>query len=75
MPRWSQDIVEQVVWDLSFSLRRKRGRLLRDATDLEIEVLARTIVERLQQANWLIERGPPAPMGGMPSAHGPTKSS
>jgi len=57
---------------LCFSLRRKRGRLLQRATDLEIEVLARTIVEQLQVANWLIERGPPAQMvGTRPHIHGP----
>jgi len=56
-------------------LRRKRGRLPQRAADLEIEVAARVMVERLQQVNRLIARGPPAPMGGMPSsAHGPLKN-
>jgi hypothetical protein len=35
--------------------------------------VALMIVERLQQANWVIERGPPAPLGGTPNAYGPKK--
>jgi hypothetical protein len=33
----------------------------------------RTIVEHLQQANWVIERGPVAPLAATPSSYGVKK--
>jgi hypothetical protein len=60
--------------DICFGLKFKVGPRSRPATDQEIEVLARTSVERLQQANWVIERGPTAPLGGTPNAYGTNKT-
>jgi hypothetical protein len=45
-----------------------RKRMIKSRTDLD--VLARAIVERLQQANWLIQRGPPASLGATPASYG-----
>jgi hypothetical protein len=42
----------------------------RPATDAEIDLVARAIVERQQQANWLVQRGPSAPLGSTPSSYG-----
>jgi hypothetical protein len=39
-------------------LRLKIGPRSWPATDQEIDVVARTIVDLLQQSNWVIERGP-----------------
>jgi hypothetical protein len=74
MPKWSKDVIDALVSDLCFGLRRKGGPLLRRASDLEIEVLARAIAERLQLANWEVRRGPPAPHASTPPAYGPIKS-
>jgi hypothetical protein len=52
------------------SLRFKIGPRSRPATDQEIDLVARTIVERLQQGNWLIQRGPTAPLGSTPGSYG-----
>jgi hypothetical protein len=70
MPRWSQNIADAVFFDIRYGLRFKVGSRSRPATDQEIDVVARTIVERLQQANWMIERGPTAPLAATPSSHG-----
>ena len=70
MPRWPQEIADAVLFDIRYGLNFKVGARSRPATDQEIELVARTIVERLQQANWIIERGPPAPLGGTPNAYG-----
>jgi len=52
-----------VFFDIRYGLRFKVGPRPRPATDQEIDVVARTIVEHLQQSNWVIERGPIAPPG------------
>jgi hypothetical protein len=69
MPRWPKEIADAVFFDLRFGLKFKVGTRSRPATEQEIELVARTIVERLQQANWVINRGPPAPLGGTPSSY------
>ena len=69
MSRWPQEIADAVFFDIRFGLKFKVGTRSRPATDHEMELVARTIVERRQQANWVIERGPPAPLGGTPSAY------
>jgi hypothetical protein len=71
MPRWPQEIADAVSFDIRYGLQFKVGSRSRPATDQEIELVARTIVERLQQANWVIERGPPAPLGNTPKAYRP----
>ena len=71
MPRWPKETADAVLFDIRFGLTFKVGTRSRPATDQEIELVARTIVERLQQANWVIERGPPSPLGGTPSRYGP----
>jgi hypothetical protein len=68
-----QDIADAVFFDIRYGLRFKVGARSRPATDQEIDLVARTIVERLQQANWVIERGSPAPLGATPSSHGPKR--
>ena len=70
MPRWPQEIADAVLFDIRYGLNFKVGARSRPATDQEIELVARTIVERLQQANWVIKRGPPAPWGDTPNAYG-----
>jgi hypothetical protein len=60
-----------VFFDIRCGLTFKVGARSRRATDQEIRRVARAIVERLQQANWLIERGPPTPLGSTPNAYGP----
>jgi hypothetical protein len=70
MPRWPKEIADAVMFDIRFGLQFKLGARSRPATDQEIDLVARTIVERLQQANWIIERGPPAPLAGTPNAYG-----
>jgi hypothetical protein len=62
-----------VYFDIRFGLKFKVGARSRPATNQEIELVARMIVERLQQANWMIERGSPAETAGTPSAYGPRK--
>jgi len=57
MHLWSREIADAVFFDIRFGLRFKVGSRLRPATDAEIDVVARAIVERLQQSNWLIQRG------------------
>ena len=74
MPRWPQEIADEVFSDICFGLKFKVGPRSRPATDQEIKVVARTIVERLQQANWVIERGPAVPLGGTPNAYGTNKT-
>jgi hypothetical protein len=59
-----------VFFDIRFGLQFKVGSRLRPATDQEIDLVARAIVERLQQSNWIIERGPPAPLGATPRSYG-----
>ena len=73
MPRWPKEIADAVVFDIRFGLQFKVGARLRPATEQEVELVARAIVERLQQANWIIERGPPAPLNGTPMAYGPSE--
>jgi hypothetical protein len=73
MPRWPREIADAVFFDVRFGLKFKVGARSRPATDQEIVLVALMIVERLQQANWVIERGPPAPLGGTPNAYGPKK--
>ena len=63
MPRWPRDIADAVSFDIRYGLRFKVGVRSRPATDQEIDLVAQTIVEHLQQANWVIERGPPASLG------------
>jgi hypothetical protein len=70
MTRWPQDIADAVFFDIRYGLRFKVGSRSRPATDQEIDVVARTIVERLQQANWVIERGPTAPLAATPGSYG-----
>ena len=70
MPRWPQEIADAVFFDIRYGLKFKVGARSRPATNQEIEVVARTIVERLQQANWVIERGPAAPLGATPNSYG-----
>jgi hypothetical protein len=70
MPRWPQEIADAVLFDIRYGLNFKVGARSRPATDQEIELVARTIVERLQQANWVIKRAPPAPLGDTPNAYG-----
>jgi hypothetical protein len=70
MPRWPQDIADAVFFDIRYGLRFKVGTRSRSATDQEIDVVARTIVEHLQQSNWVIERGPIAPLAATPSSYG-----
>jgi hypothetical protein len=70
MPHWPQEIADAVFFDIRYGLKFKVGARSRPATDQEIELVARTIVEHLQQANWVIRRGPPAPLGGTPKAYG-----
>jgi hypothetical protein len=69
MPRWPRAIADEVFSDICFGLKFKVGARSRPATDQEIEIVARMIVDRLQHANWMIERGPTAPLGGTPSAY------
>ena len=71
MPRWPQEIAEAVLFDIRFGLKFRVGARSRPATDQKIDLVARAIVERLQQANWLIQRGPPAPLAATPSRYGP----
>jgi|HubBroStandDraft_4_1064222.scaffolds.fasta_scaffold231326_1 hypothetical protein len=59
MPRWPDKIAEAVRFDVWFALNFKVGRTLRPLTDLERNVVAKTIVDYLQLSNWVIERGPP----------------
>jgi hypothetical protein len=59
-----------VLFDIRYGLKFNVGARSRPATDMEIELVARAIVERLQQANWVIQRGAPAPLGGTPKAYG-----
>jgi hypothetical protein len=73
MPRWPQEIADAVFFDIRFGLQFKVGARSRPATDQEIELVARAIVERLQQANWVIRRGPPAPLSASPRSYGPKK--
>ena len=73
MPRWPQDIADAVFFDIRYGLRFKVGSGSRPATDQEIDVVARTIVDHLQQANWVIERGPTAPLAATPSSYGQKK--
>jgi hypothetical protein len=70
MPRWPQDIADAVFFDIRFGLQFKVGSRSRPATDQEIDIVARAIVERLQQSNWVIKRGPPAPLSATPSSYG-----
>jgi hypothetical protein len=69
MPRWPKEIADAVFFDVRYGLRFKVGARSRPATDQEIELVARTIVERLLQANWMIARGPPAPLAATPSRY------
>jgi hypothetical protein len=69
MPLWPQDIADAVFFDIRYGLRFKVGSRSRPATDQEIDVAARTIVDHLQQANWVIERGPEAPLSTTPSSN------
>jgi len=46
---------DAVLFDIRYGMNFKVGARSRPATDQEIELVARTIVERLQQANWVIE--------------------
>jgi hypothetical protein len=73
MPRWPQEIADSVLFDIRYGLKFKVGARSRPATDQEIDAVARTIVERLQTANWVIERGSPAQLGATPSGYGPKK--
>jgi hypothetical protein len=59
-----------VFFDIRYGLKFKVGAHSRPATDQEIELVAHTIVPRLQQANWIIRRGTPAPLGSMPNVYG-----
>jgi hypothetical protein len=70
MPRWPKEIADAVFFDIRFGLKFKISARSRPATDQEIELVARTIVERLQQANWVIDRGPSAPLGATPASYG-----
>jgi hypothetical protein len=70
MSRWPQEIADAVFFDIPYGLRFKVGTRSRPATDQEIDLVARSIVERLQQSNWLIKRGPSAPLGATPSSYG-----
>jgi hypothetical protein len=58
MPRWPKEIADAVFFDIRFGLTFRVGPQSRPATDAEIDLVARAIVERLQQSNWLIQRGP-----------------
>jgi len=69
MPRWPQEIADAVFFDIRFGLAFRVGPRSRPATDQEIDLVVRAIVERLQQANWLIQRGPSAPLGATPSSY------
>jgi hypothetical protein len=73
MPRWPKEVADAVFFDIRFGLKFKVDARSRPATDQEIELVARTIVERLQQANWIIRRGPSTPLGSTPCAYGPRK--
>jgi len=70
MSRWPKEIADAVFFDIRYGLRFKVGSRSRPATDQEIDLVARAIVERLQQANWLIQRGPSAPLGSTPTSYG-----
>ena len=70
MSRWPKEIADAVFFDIRYGLRFKVGSRSRPATDQEIDLVARAIVERLQQSNWIIERGPPAPLGATPTSYG-----
>jgi len=52
MPRWPQEIAEAVYSTSDTASKFKVGARSRPVTDQEI-VVARTIVERLQEANWV----------------------
>ncbi len=63
MPRWPAEIARQVAADVRFALTFKVGRSRRPLTDTERDLVAAAVVEHLQLANWLIERGEPAKDG------------
>ena len=60
MPRWPVEIARQVAADVRFALTFKVGRSRRPLTDAERDIVAATVVEHLQLANWIIQRGEPA---------------
>jgi hypothetical protein len=70
MSRWPKAIAEAVFFDIRLGLTFRVGSRSRPATDREIDLVARAIVERLQQSNWLIQRGPFAPLGTTPGSYG-----
>jgi hypothetical protein len=61
--RWDREIAKEVAWDVKFALTFKIGRAKRPLTEDERIQVARQIVEHLQLANWIIERGEPAEGG------------
>ena len=63
MLRWPDPIARQVAADVRFALTFKVGRSKRPLTDTERDLVAAAVVEHLQLANWLIERGEPAKDG------------
>jgi hypothetical protein len=71
MPKWSPQIADAVRADVRFALTFKVGRSRRPLTDAERDLVASSVVEHLQLANWKIERGPPA-VGGSQIGRGPT---
>jgi hypothetical protein len=60
MPRWPSEIARQVAADVRYTLTFKVGRSRRPLTDAERDLVAAAVVEHLQLANWVIEKGPPA---------------
>jgi hypothetical protein len=46
-----------------FALTFKVGRSRRPLTDAERDMVSAAVVEHLQLANWVIEKGPPAQDG------------
>jgi hypothetical protein len=54
------DLARQVADGVRFALTFKVGRSRRPLTDAERDLVAAAVVEHLQLANWVIEKGPPA---------------
>jgi len=63
MPCWPKEIADAVLFDIRFGLKFRAGARSRPATDQGIELMARTIIERVPRANWVIKRGSPTPLG------------
>jgi len=69
-PDGPKDIADAVFFDIRYGSRFKVGARSRPATDQELDLVARAIVEHLQQGNWVIERGLPAPLGAILNNYG-----